>query len=197
MFLRHIFCQFQFFQCDVKTLKELTRRSGFPPLSLTFPSLHWTASHPAGRGGWVKLASPALPRIHEVMGCGATALFGPRRWLSFAHCNLPSPLTLQIITAPLKPLGPGSGLGCRDGGGGGWGYGDRTVRCSWGWWTTSSGGGQTGHYREMEEGWMWGRFKVCGWQVFKFLLLPSNLFLALWRVFVEYFSCDRQLIRHS
>lgn len=49
-----------------------------------------------------------------MMGCGATALFGPRCRLSFAHCNLPSPLTLQIITAPLKPLEPGSGLGHRE-----------------------------------------------------------------------------------
>lgn len=64
----------------------------------------------------MKLARPVLLRIHEVMGCGAMALFGPCRWLSFAHCNLPSPLTLQIITAPLKPLGPGSGLGYGDGG---------------------------------------------------------------------------------
>lgn len=60
--------------------------------------------------------SPVLPRIHEVMGCGAMALFGPCHWLSFAHCNLSSPPTLQIITAPLKPLGPGSGLGYGHGG---------------------------------------------------------------------------------
>lgn len=63
----------------------------------------------------MKLASPVLLRIHEVMGCGAMALFGPRRWLSFAHCNLPSSLTLQIITAALKPLRPGSRLDYRDG----------------------------------------------------------------------------------
>lgn len=69
----------------------------------------------SGRRGRVQPASPALLRIHEVMGCGAMALFGPCHWLSFAHCNLPSPLTLQIITAPLKPLGPGSGLGYGDG----------------------------------------------------------------------------------
>lgn len=39
----------------------------------------------------------------------------PRRWLSLAHCKLPSPLTLQITTAPFSPGGPGSGY--RDGGG--------------------------------------------------------------------------------
>lgn len=76
-----------------------------PSFSLTFPSL--------SSGRW----RPALQRIHEVIGCGAMALFGPRRWLSFAQCNLSSCLTLQIITAPLKTLGPGSGLGHGDGGG--------------------------------------------------------------------------------
>lgn len=38
----------------------------------------------------------------------------PHRWHCFAHCKLPSPLTLQITTAPFRPEGPGPG--CRDGG---------------------------------------------------------------------------------
>lgn len=41
----------------------------------------------------------------------------PHCWHCFAHCKLPSPLTLQITTAPFRPGGPGSG--CCGGIGGG------------------------------------------------------------------------------
>lgn len=100
-------------------LQRTSPWSSLPSLSLTFPSLYWSVSHPADEGRWSRW-SPVLRRIHEVIGCGAMTLFGPCRWLSFARCNLLSPLTLQIITASLKPLEPGSGLGYGPGGRGIW-----------------------------------------------------------------------------
>lgn len=82
----------------------------------------------------------------------------------FARCNHSSPFSWQIIRAPFKPLSlhqcEGTDVGggrCRAG----------TVRCSLGWQITSSGGGQMYHFKETEAAWMWRRFKVCGWQVFK------------------------------
>lgn len=71
-------------------------------------------------------------------------------------CSLQPPIafTLQIITAPLKPLSPSSGTAMEIGGGR---YRARTVTWLRGWWTTSSGGGQIEHHKEKEMGWMWGR----------------------------------------
>lgn len=104
---------------------------------------------------------------------GVMALFGPCCWLSFAHCKLLSPLTLQIITAPLKPLGPSSGFGYGDGGG------DTAL----GQWDTH---GLDGRLPVEEERWIimrWrragcgGGFKVCGREACRVLLLqaPSSM----------------------
>lgn len=65
----------------------------------------------------------------------------------FAHCNLSSPVTLQIITAPLKPLEPGSMVeGGEDS--------EMLIRLmdNFQWGRTD------GVFKgEMEESWWWGR----------------------------------------
>lgn len=78
------------------------------------PALSGTASHLAGECQWSWWAQ-LCGGFNEVMGCDGTTLFSPDHGLSFAQCNVPSPLTLQIITAALILLGTDSGLGCTDG----------------------------------------------------------------------------------
>lgn len=127
-----------------------------------------------------KKMSPVQQRIHEVMGCGVMTVW------PLTLCSLQPPIafTLQIITAPLKPLSPSLGTAMEIRG--------REIEP-----------GQRDAYRvdgrlpveedkwSITKRWKWaecgGGFKVWGWQVFKILLLLSTLFLSSCRVFVKVF----------
>lgn len=101
-------------------------------------------------------------------------------------CSLQPPITftLQIITAPLKPLSPSLGTAMEI----------RGREIEPGQWDAYRVDGRLPVEEDkwsITKRWKWaecgGGFKVWGWQVFKILLLLSTLFLSSCRVFVNVF----------